>query len=47
MIYVNDLVKTSKDSDIIIFADDTNIFIRATSNDAAYAKANDILEKIA
>ena len=38
--------KISNDSDIILFADDTNIFIRATSKDAAYAKANDILEKI-
>ena len=28
-------------SDIILFADDTNIFIRATSKDAAYAKAYD------
>ena len=39
----NDQGQISNDSDIIIFADDTNIFIRATSNDAAYAKANDIL----
>ena len=38
--------KISNDSDIILFADDTNIFIRATSKDAAYTKANDILEKI-
>ena len=39
LIYIND-------SDIILFADDTNIFIRATSKDAAYTKPNDILEKI-
>ena len=46
LIYINDLSKISNDSDIIIFADDTNIFIRATSKDAAYAKSNDIIEKI-
>ena len=46
LIYINDLGKISNDSDIILFADDTNIFIRATSKDAAYTKANDILEKI-
>ena len=46
LIYINDLDKISNDSDIILFADDTNIFIRATSKDTAYAKANDILEKI-
>ena len=44
--YINDLGKISDDSDSILFADDTNIFIRATSKDAAYTKANDILEKI-
>ena len=38
--------KIVNDSDIILFADDTNIFIRATSKDAAYTKANNILEKI-
>ena len=38
--------KFSNDSDIILFADDTNIFIRAASKDAAYTKANDNLEKI-
>ena len=45
LIYINDLGKISNDSNIIIFANDTNIFIRATSKDAAYAEANDILEK--
>ena len=46
LIYINDLGKISNDSDIIIFADDTNSFIRATSKDVAYGKANDIPLKI-
>ena len=45
LIYINDPGKISNDSDIILVADDTNIFIRATSKCDAYAKANDILEK--
>ena len=46
LIYINEMGKFSNDSDIILFADDTNIFIRAASKDAAYTKANDNLEKI-
>ena len=43
LIYINDL---GNDSDIIIFADDTDIFIQVTSQDAAYnARGNHILEK--
>ena len=38
--------KISNDSDIILFADDNNIFIRATSKGAAYVKPNEILQKI-
>ena len=46
LIYINDLGHIAKDCEIILFADDTNIFIKAKSLCNAYERANTILEKI-
>ena len=46
LIYINDLGKISNDSEIILFADDTNIFVQGRTKEAAYEMANKILDKI-
>ena len=46
LIYINDLGKISNESEIILFADDTNIFVKANSKAAAYSNANIILDKL-
>ena len=46
LIYINDLGKISQDSELILFADDTNIFVKASSKALVYKNANLILEKI-
>ena len=46
LIYINDISNISKDSEMILFADDTNIFIRAPSKLEAYHEANKILKLI-
>ena len=46
LIYINDLGNISYGSEIILFADDTNIFIKAKSKADVYSAANKVLEKI-
>ena len=46
LIYINDLGQIDTDSEIILFADDTNIFVKGKNKDAAYSKANEVLKKI-
>ena len=47
VIYVNDIINCTGNSvKIIMFADDTNIFIRSRSLDDLYEKANEILLKL-
>ena len=46
LIYINDLGRICKQSDLILFADDTNIFVTAKSKSEAYARANNILQLI-
>ena len=46
LIYINDISNVCKDSDIILFADDTNIFIKSKTKDGAFEGANKILKDI-
>ena len=46
LIYINDLGKISKDCEIILFADDTNIFVSAETQELAFAIAQQILNLI-
>ena len=46
LIYINDLGKIAQDCEIILFADDTNIFIKSKSLCVTYERANAILQKI-
>ena len=46
LIYINDISNVSTTSDLILFADDTNIFIRGKSKQEAYIEANKILQQI-
>ena len=47
VIYVNDIISCMDDSiKFILFADDTNIFINATSSEELYIKANALLQKL-
>ena len=47
LIYINDLVNCCLASELILFADDTNIFVEARTKPQAYAKENEILREIA
>ena len=46
LIYINDLGSLSKDSEIILFADDTNIFVSAQTLESAFKTAQTVLNKI-
>ena len=46
LIYVNDVSNVSKTSEMILFADDTNIFVKAKSKQEVYNKANRILKQL-
>ena len=46
LIYINDLCRASKNSEFILFADDTNIFIKAKTEILAFTIANEILLKV-
>jgi len=46
LIYINDLSKACNMCDIVLFADDTNIFIKAKSRKELYENANNILNLV-
>ena len=46
LIYINDLVNACSNCDLVLFADDTNIFIKGKSKIEAANKANSILQLI-
>ena len=46
LIYINDLCNVSKNGEFVLFADDTNIFVKAKNKDMAYSTANEILRKV-
>ena len=46
LVYINDLHNVSADEKFILFADDTNIFLQASSKKDAYHNANKVLEQV-
>ena len=46
LLYINDVVHVSKLAEIIMFADDTNIFFSGTNLDSLINQVNDELEKL-
>ena len=46
LIYINDLSNISIDTNFVLFADDTNIFVQAVNKMLAYEKANKVLEQL-
>ena len=46
LIYINDLGKISKSCEIILFADDTNIFVSGGTQELAFTTAQEILKTI-
>ena len=42
LIYINDISNTSKEGEFIVFADDTNIFVRGQTALLAFKTANEI-----
>ena len=46
LIYINDISKASVRAEFVLFADDTNIFIKAKTKELAYQKANEILQSV-
>ena len=46
LIYINDLYKISQSSEIVLFADDTNIFISAKTKEIAFSNTQSLLDLI-
>ena len=44
LIYINDISNICKSNELILFADDTNIFVKGKSKQEVYIEANMILE---
>ena len=43
LIYINSIINIAEDGNFILYADDTNIFVKGTSRDHVYSIANQIL----
>ena len=46
LLYINDIINCSKDAEFVLFADDTNIFVTASSLKEVYRKANEVLAPV-
>ena len=46
LIYINDISNTSNEGGFILFADDTNIFVRGQTALLSFKTANEILRKV-
>ena len=46
LIYINYISNVCRDSDIILFADDTNIFLKSKTKHSAFESTNKILKDI-
>ena len=46
LIYINDISNICKTNELILFADDTNIFVKGTSKQEVYIEANIILKQL-
>ena len=46
LLYLNDIANTTPNGDFVLYADDTNIFVAGNSKEAAYEKANEVLNYV-
>ena len=46
LLYINDIVNSSRNGEYVLFADDTNIFVSGTTAQEAYINANDVLKNV-
>ena len=46
LLYINDIVNSALDSEFIIFADDTNIFVTGNNKEDTYYMANKVLQSV-
>ena len=46
LIYINDIINSSNNGHFVLFADDTNVFVVATSKVGVFHKANSVLNEI-
>ena len=46
LLYINDIVNSSRLGDFVLFADDTNIFVQGTNESETYGKANNLLTEL-
>ena len=46
LVYINDLSNAHKSTEFVLFADKTNIFVKAKNKTLAYEKANTILKSV-
>ena len=46
IIYINDIINSSKDCKFILFADDTNIFVTGETEQDAFDRANEVLKNV-
>lgn len=46
LVYINDLCRCSSEGEFVLFADDTNIFIAASTKSKAYEIANNVLSSV-
>ena len=43
LVYINSILNVSEEGNFILYADDTNIFVKGTSKENVYSKANQVL----
>ena len=46
LMYINDIANAHSNAEFVLFADDTNIFVKAKTKSLAYKQANEILKSI-
>ena len=46
LLYINDIANTTPNSDFVLYADDTNIFVAGNSKKGVYEKANEVLNYV-
>ena len=46
LLYINDIVKSASQGHFVLFADDTNIFVTAVTEEKAYKLANKVLQNV-
>ena len=46
LLYINDIINCSQDGELVIFADDTNIFVSGNTKREVYSVANNVLRSV-